>query len=250
MDEPTLGEPRIVETQEVKLKEPLTIFGFAGPGLVGGIAVMHIKDALKMNEIAHVRSKDIPPAVIFLNGELRYPFRIYANKPGNLCCVVSELPFASDALYPLASTLLDWTEKYGVKESVVLEGIPLRGIPKQRQVFCAAETEKRNECENKGIEMVQNGMIGGIAGAILNQSLARKITGLAFLTPTISFMPDPEGAAMLIQALNKVYALDINTDTLVERAEKIKKELREIAQRRQSMAKSEEKRGISQRYYT
>lgn len=250
MDEESREETRIIETSTVKLDSPLTIFGFAGPGLVGGIAVMHIIDSLKMEEVAHIRSKRIPPAVVFLNGQLRYPFRIYGNKAGNICCVVSELPFASDGLYPLASTLLDWAEKYSVKESVVLEGIPLRGLPKERQVFCAAEKEKRVDCEKSGLEIVKNGMIGGIAGSILNQSLARRITGVAFLTPTISFMPDPEGAAVLIKALNKVYNLDIDTSILVESADKIKKQLKEIAQRRQKMTKSEEKTGIAQRYYT
>jgi uncharacterized protein len=250
MAEESRKEARIIETAKINLDEPLTIFGFAGAGLVGGIAVMHIIDSLKMKEIAHVRSKSIPPAVVFLDGQLRYPLRIYGNRPGNICCVVSELPFSSEGLYPLASALLDWAEQNKVKESVVLEGIPLRGMPKERKVFCAAESEKRADCENKGLEILKNGMIGGIAGSILNQSLARKITGVAFLTPTISFMPDPEGAAVLIDALNNVYTLEIETKTLSDSAKKIKTKLKEIAQRRQKMTQSEEKTGIAQRYYT
>ena len=42
-----------------------------------------------------------------------------------------------------------------------------------------------------------------------------------FLTPEIAFMPDPEGTAVLIQALNKVYNLEINTEELSKKAEEI-----------------------------
>jgi len=51
------------------------------------------------------------------------------------------------------------------------------------------------------------GVIGGIAGGILNECWTRKITGVAFLTPAIAFAPDPEGAVALIEVINRVYAL-------------------------------------------
>ena len=55
-----LSEVDIVETEKVELREPLVILGFIGPGMVGGIAVAHITDQLKMSKGAHIRSGYMP----------------------------------------------------------------------------------------------------------------------------------------------------------------------------------------------
>jgi uncharacterized protein len=140
-------------------------------------------------------------------------------------------------------------EGKGVKELVVLEGIPNRGIPRDRKTFCAAEPEKIRECEEKGVKMITSGMIRGIAGSILNECLTRKIIGVALLTPAIAFMPDPEGAATLIEGLNKVYDLNIATQDLLDKAKEIKKKLKETAQRLQSMRRTEERVGTPESLY-
>lgn len=173
-----IPEVDIVETEKIDFKEPLTIVGFVGAGLVAQIALNHLIKRLNMKEIAHVRSRHIPLSVLFVDGELKHPFRIYSNQEGTLSGVVCDTPLPSDGAHPIALALVDWAEKKGVKELVVLEGFPLRGMPKERQSFCAAEPEKRRECERKGIKMLSGRMIiHGIVGSILNECLTRKITG-------------------------------------------------------------------------
>jgi uncharacterized protein len=244
-----LAEAQVVETGKVELKGPFVILGFAGAGLVGGIAVTHVIEQLKMKKIAHVQSRYMPPAVVFMEGELRHPFRIYSDQEGQLCAVVCEIPLRSDGLYPIASTLLDWIEKQGVRELVVLEGFTVRRLPKERKSFCAAEPAKIKECKEKGVEMVSAGLIKGIAGSILNECLTRKIVGVAFFVPAVAFMPDPEGAAVLISTLNKVYDLNIDTEKLGAQAEKIKQRLKEFARKQRRMRKAEEKKGVPDQIY-
>lgn len=240
---------RIIQTVEAELKRPLVIVGFAGAGLVGGIAVSHIIDQLKMKEIAHLRSQFMPPAVVFMDGKLRHPFRIHSNREGDLCVIVCEIPLRSYGIYPIASALLDWVEEKKVKELIVLDGVAVRGIPKERRSFCVAEPEKLNDCKEKGVKSARAGIIHGIAGAILNECLTRKTTGVAFLVPAIAFMPDPEGAASLIETINRVYDLSIDTKTLLKKAEEIKQKLKEVAKRHQKIKKAEEKIGNSDEYY-
>lgn len=244
-----IPEVEIVETEKAELKEPLVILGFAGAGLVGGIAVSYIIDQLGMKKIAHVRSKYMPPAVVFMDGKLRHPFRIYSDDGGKLTAVVCEVPLRSDGSYPIATTLLDWAEEENAAELVILEGAPVRGLPKKRKSFFAAEPEKRTQYEEQGVTMLSAGIIRGLAGSILNECLTRKITGVAFMVPAISFMPDPKGAAVLIETLNRIYSLDVDTEDLMERAEEIKQKLKEVAERRRRMKKAEEKRGMPESSY-
>jgi uncharacterized protein len=99
------------------------------------------------------------------------------------------------------------------------------------------------------VKSAHAGIIHGIAGTILNECLTRKITGAAFLVPTVAFMPDPEGAATLIDTLNRVYNLNVETKALLKKAEEIKQKLKEVAKRHQRMRKLEEKRGDSEETY-
>ncbi len=228
-------EVEIVEVKDLGLKEPLVISGFVGAGLVGSIAVDHIINQLKMEEIAYVRSKHLPPAAVFVGERLRHPFRIYGSKKDNLCAIICEIPLRYEGIYPVSSAILDWVEEKGAKEMVVLEGEPVPGLPKERKPYCVTEFEKCEIFKEKGIELHSKGVIVGMAGAVLNECLARKIEGTALLTPAITFMPDPEGAATLVDALNTSHGLKIGTSELLAKANEKREKLKEISEQYEKM---------------
>ncbi|KUO42884.1 MAG: hypothetical protein APU95_04635 [Hadesarchaea archaeon YNP_N21] len=244
-----IPEIEIVETKKAVLKKPLLIMGFIGAGLVGNIAVSQIIEKLNMREIAHVRSRYLPPATVFIDGKLRHPFRIYSNKDGTICAAICEIPVSLDGLYPIAVGILDWAERKKAREVVILEGIPVTELPTERTPLCVAEENRCKEFELKGIGIPSKGAITGIAGSILNECLTRKILGISFLTPALAFMPDPEGAAKLIEAVNKVYNLNVDTSELLERGKEIEQKLMEIADRYKMMKKVEEERGRPEAMY-
>ncbi len=233
-------EAEIVEVKSVDLKEPLVIAGFVGAGLVGSIAADHIINQMKMDEVACVKSKYLPPVAIFVEEKLRHPFRIHASKKDNICVIICEVPLKEDGLYSIASTLLDWAEQKGAKEILVMEGIPIPGLPTERRTFCVTERGKCEPYREKGIDTLKQGIIAGMAGAILSECLSRKIGGTAILTPAMATIPDPEGAATLIEALNKSHGLNINTSELVAGANEIKKKLKEIAENYEKTAGTHE----------
>lgn len=246
----SIEEVNICEDEKIDFDNPMVILGFVGPGLVGGIAITHLIDQMKMKEIAHIRSKHLPSAVVFIDGKLRHPFRIYTNEKKNLIAVVCEVSIPSEGHYPIASSLLNWIESKNAKELIVLEGIAVRGIPKKRESYCVAEQQKIQECQKMGIKVLSAGIIHGIVGSILNECLIRKIEGIAFMTPAVTFIPDPEGAALLVEVLNKVYGFNVNTDQLLGSAQELKQKLMEIAKNHKNMVKSEEKKGVPERLYS
>jgi predicted ATP-grasp superfamily ATP-dependent carboligase len=64
------------------------------------------------------------------------------------------------------------------------------------------------------------------------------------MTPANAFMPDPEGAAVLIDTLNTVYGFEIDTYQLLKDAKNLKTKLLEIAQHHQRLRATEERRGL------
>ncbi len=233
-----LGSPeaKVVQTKTLNIDEPLLVCCFPSAGVVGIIAANTIIEQFKMTEIAHVRSKYIPSAAIFLDGRLRHPFRIYGHEGKNLLVATTELPVAEEGMYAVSSALLDWAWQVGVRETVVLDGIPVEGLPTDRKVLFAAEEEKIPELEkDPELEMFKKGLIAGIAGSILSETLCRDMVGFALLTPAIAIVPDPGAAVQLLQALNRLYGFDIDVSELVESADQIRKKMEEMARQVESM---------------
>ncbi len=237
-----LGAPeaQVVQTEEVKMEQPLLVCGFPSAGVVGTIAANTIIDQFKMKEIAHIRSKYMPSAAVFIDGRLRHPFRIYASEEHNLLVVTTELPVAEEGMYHVSSILLDWATTLGVKETIVLDGIPVQGLPVNRKVLYAAEEEKLKDLKGDSeMEILQKGIITGIAGSILSETLCRSMIGIALLTPALIMIPDPEGAVKLLSAMNRLYNFGVKLEQLQESGDKIREQMGEVAEAVEGMRRGE-----------
>ncbi|MFW9799975.1 MAG: proteasome assembly chaperone family protein [Candidatus Thorarchaeota archaeon] len=249
-DAMVLGAPeaQVVQTKDIEMDKPLLVCCFPSAGVIGTIAANTLIEQFDMEEVAHIRSRYMPSAAIFMDGRLRHPFRIYGKKEKNLLVVTAELPVAEDGLYVVSSALLDWAASIGVKETVVLDGIPVQGIPHDRKVLYAAEEEKIAELgKDEKMEILQKGIITGIAGSILSETLCREMVGFALLTPAIPVMPDPEGAIQLLEAVDRLYKIGIDVDELKKSAEQVRRKMEEVAQQVEGIRRKQP--SISQRGY-
>lgn len=212
----------VIEKKEVKFNKPIAIAGFAGPGLVGTIAVNYIIEKLGMREIGHISSRLVPSYTIFIDGLLKYPLRAYSDDEGTLLAIVSDIPIPEGSYYDLAKGIMDWVESKKISEIVVLGGVHIEDKVDKMDIYAAAEPEVLEKLGSQGIKILARGIISGMSAAILNECLLRDITGICLLAPTDVESPDPEASASLIEALNAVYGFKIEVDTLVVEAENIK----------------------------
>jgi len=83
--------------------------------------------------------------------------------------------------------------------------------------------------EEHGIKMIPQGFITGISGGILNECLIRKIRGVTLLAKADETMPDTLAAVTLLDALNKVYGIDVDTKDLKKQKNQIGNELKELS---------------------
>lgn len=222
-------DAEVFEIKNKKLKNPIIFAGFVGAGLVGPVAINHIIEKLKMEEIGVMRSKYLPPSTVFMRGRLHHPFRFYANQEGTICAIICEITLRMEGLYSLVSTILDWAEVKGSKEIVILDGVA--STEHDDKAYCAAEEDLIRTMADKNINMIPQGFITGIPGGILNECLVREIQGLTLLAKADKSSPDSEAAATLIEALNRFYEMDIDTTDLQENKDKIHSEFSELSQK-------------------
>ena len=222
-------EAEVFQIKKVELKSPIIFAGFVGAGLVGPLAITHMITELKMVEIAVMRSKYLPPSTVFMRGRLRHPFRFYANPEGTICAIICEITLRMEGLYTLVSSILDWAEKNGSKEIVILDGVA--STEHDDKAYCAAEEDLVRTMADKDISLIPQGFITGIPGGILNESLVREIQGLTLLAKANKTEPDSGAAATLIGALNRFYDMDIDTSELKKDKDRIHSEFNELSQK-------------------
>jgi len=220
------SDNEVYEIKKTVLKSPIIFAGFVGAGLVGPLAVGCMIDKLEMKEIAYLRSKHLPPSTVFMQGRLRHPFRLYSNNDGTICAVICEitLPFG---LHDIVNTILDWAEKNGSHEIVILDGVASK--THDGKAFCAAEEDLCRVMESNDINMIPQGFITGVAGGLLNECLMRPIQGITLLVKANDKGADPLAAATLLDAVNRAYGLNINTSDLRKKKKRIGADFKELS---------------------
>ena len=258
----TRGKTRIKPLAKVvqgkkKLNSPILIAGFPGPGLVGSISTSYIINKLHMNQIACVESEFIVPGVIYTEGKLRHPFRLYSNKEGDICVLVCEAPIMVEGMYSVLDTFVKWALNNKVNEVMVLDGIAVEGLPDSKRMPIILSSDGREadaanliDDDNKNSDITNKeeeekkddkshsiypstAFIGGIAGGILSSCLSNGIASKALLISAARRIPDPEGAAIIIESLSKITnneSLKIDTQQLREQGASLKMRMEKIMQ--------------------
>ena len=222
-------EAEVFEIKKTNFNSPIIFSGFVGAGLVGPLAISHIIEELKMEETGLMRSKYLPPSTVFMKGRLRHPFRFYTNKEGTICTIICEITLRMEGLYSLVSAILDWADKKGSKEIVILDGIASE--EHDDKAYCAAGEDLIRTMADKDITMIPQGFITGLPGGILNECIVRKIQGISLLAKANKTLPDPAAASTLIEALNRFYDMKIDTTNLKKEKDRINSEFSELSQK-------------------
>lgn len=222
-------EAEVFEIKKSKLNNPIIFAGFVGAGLVGPLSVGQIIDKLEMNEIGYMRSKYLPPSTVFIRGRLRHPFRFYANDDGTICAIICEITLRMEGLFSIVAEILDWAMRKGSNEIVILDGVASE--EHDNKAYCAAEEDLCRIMEEKNISMIPQGFITGIPGGILNECLLRKIRGIALLVKANKKNADPVAAATLVEAINRMYDLALDTEDLKNEKNKIGDDFKEMSQK-------------------
>lgn len=230
----------VERNQRIKLQDAILVAGFPGPGLVGSMSVSYIIEQQKMHQIAYVDSDFIMPGVMFIGGRLRHPFRIYSNDSGDACVMVCDAPIVLAGIRQILNTVVRWAQEHDVREIMVLEGTPASEIPPGDRTPIIMSSDGKsddhgflsriNSDDSKEAQAGHPSFITGISGALLASCLSSGIPCTGILLPSLQGIPDPEGAAILIETANRIASNPFKIDVaqLKNQAAAIKKEMQQL----------------------
>jgi uncharacterized protein len=141
-------------------------------------------------------------------------------------------------------TVVKWAKNVGVKEIMALEGIsvPDQGVildTNRKAVVLSNDgdtiddnrflhhMDKEDNTSNKSFD---GAYVTGISGGLLAACLSNGIDCKGLVVPTSANIPDPEGAAILLESLNSLgnESIKINVDPLRKWATNLKERLQEM----------------------
>ncbi|MGD0250258.1 MAG: PAC2 family protein [Thermoplasmata archaeon] len=230
----------------------VVISAFPSAGLATIVAAHYVIRALKLPRIGRFDSPDVSPIAIVQRGEVSPMVRAYGRP--DLALVLSEFPPTPAQANALARTILDGAERHRARMILCLEGVvphPADDEENAEEAAVASLEDRPPEqvwvafshkdpallkaFEPARARILEDGVIGGVSGALLVQGIGRSIPVAVLLVSArvAEGLPDHRAGAALIEALDRLMPeIRIDTGPLRAQAEQIEKALRQAIKTR------------------
>jgi uncharacterized protein len=231
-----------IDTDGQRVDGTTLVVGQAHLGMAGLTAADYLVRHLDSTQIGHVAPEDLPAIAPFEDGVPRHHSRLYTLDDVGLTVLVGELFVPAWAATAFTDSLLEWADRHDFDEIAVLHGVPFPHGPDEHEVFfVATDSYRARHLETAPLEPLKGGFLDGVVGELVTRSLdeAGLDTGV-FVTPTHPPGPDVEAALKLLDAVQTLYAFEVDQTELEELGVKMKQYYEQLADRMARLADGEE----------
>ena len=252
-----MRKTNIIEKNGVQLRNPVLIEGFPGLGTVGKIVIQYLRRQMKAEKLADLYSPHFAYYVLVSKRGsvrlLRNEFYFWKNENGenDLILLTGDTQAQTvEGQYEVASSILDYAEKNGVKLIVTIGGYRTEAKDKPQVVAVSTNPEVlKMALEAGAVSSPPGNPIVGLAGLLLGLSRLRNMDALCLLGETPGYIPDPKAAKSVLDVVAKLLKVEVGLAGLekeIDKSELMIKRMREIEERSevaaQKMRKEEEER--------
>jgi uncharacterized protein (TIGR00162 family) len=232
----------IKATERPKLRNPILIEGLPGVGNIGRVAVGYLVEQLGAKKFAQLYSRHFFPFVVLHDKNqvhlLKNEFYYYkAKKKGqrDIIFLVGDCQSLDPkGHYEVMEKVLDFAEKFGVKEIFTIGGIATGEAEKNPKALGAVtDKELVEKYKNAGIEFSAGEKIGyivGAAGLLLGLGKERGMKGVCLLGETSGFpiVTDPKGAEIVLNSLTKILNVKVDMSKLEQKVKEMEEFIKKV----------------------
>ncbi len=224
-------------SKEVAAGNP-TIVALPDVGLVGVIAASFMISNSRSEVVGSIELEDQPPIAVIQEGRVLDPIRIYevrTEQGPSFNAVYSDIPVPPTAAWDISGAIMDFAGSVGSRELVVLGGLPEPNrinIERPRVFVVSSDPEFTSSVAQRAeAEVFEMGYVTGPNAALLKMGGERGIRVLLVLAQAHLNYPDPGASAEVIAFVNRLYGTSYNVQPLLEQAESIRLQLRDLMRR-------------------
>lgn len=213
-------------TKKENLTNYTLIEGFPGIGLVGTIASGYLVEKRKMRAIGYVYSDRFPPMTTIHKGKPHFPARIYKDPKGSFCVLLAEFVIPAIIVYDLSRSILDFANQYKLKQIVSLAGMTSPKPETQRKVYGIASNDEMSAyLKKKNVTLIKEGITTGVSGVLMAKCAIRNFPAVSLLAEAKRGYPDPRAAAAVLDKLNELVGIKVDTKELLKEATNIESKM-------------------------
>lgn len=215
--------------------------GFTTMGLAGLTAVHFLVEQLDLEQTGYLTAEGLPSITPFENGRPTHHTRLFSRDDLDVTVLQSELFIPASRGESVADVTLDWTAEHGVDEVVVLAGIPVQHGPDEHQTYYIATDDYReNRLAGTDVPPMGRGFLDGVNGALVGRGIDSPLEVGILVTPVHQQSPDLDAAIRLVETVDALYDLGVDTGPLEAFAEEVAKYYADLAERMESEGRREE----------
>jgi len=208
------------------------IAGFSEYGLAGLTAANYLVEQLGLDERGHVTAPDLPTITPFDEGVPRHPIRLFSSDSTPVVVLVGELFVPTAAARSFSDALLSWTEAVEISETVVLSGVQMPHAEEDHRTFYVATDDyQRARLADADVPPMASGFTDGVKASLLARGIDSRLRACVYVTPAHAQAPDAEAALRLVETVDDVYDLGVDTGPMESFASQIQRHYQDLAER-------------------
>lgn len=198
------------------------IAGFTQFGLAGLSAADYLTDRLTLEPEGHIAAKGVPTVTPFEDGRPRHHTRIYSRPDLDVSVLVGEFPIPVWAAESFGDAFFEWVRATRVSEVVTLAGVPVAHGPDDHRTFYVATDDYRERrLDDQSIPAMGSGFLDGVNGQLLEGGIESDVAVGGLVTPVHALAPDVEASLRLVESVDGIYGLSVDTGPLQSFAEEV-----------------------------
>jgi len=226
------------------LKKPtgVTIIGgFPGFGLVGTITLEYLIDHIEdVEKIGYIWFDEMNPLIAIHDGKVVDPLGIFYSKRYNLV-FLHAVTNVNGVEWKLAEAVNQDSSLVKAKEVVCVEGI---GATKKVSSKVFHISNNNQEWANHGTERLNEGIIMGVAAALLSKFQKKSPLSCIF-AETNSKLPDSRASARIIKVLDSYLGLEVDPKPLIKKAEGFEIKLKNLIKKTNGTKTTKQRKEVS-----
>lgn len=216
------------------------VAGIANPGFAGLTAADFLVDALDLEQTGYITVDQLPEITPFEEGVPRHHTRLFSRDDVDLTVLTGELFVPQYASTPFTDAVTEWMEATGVAEVAMLNGVPVaHGPDDHRTFYVATDDYRRARLADADVPPMPNGYLDGVNGSLLSRGIDSPLAAGVLVTPVHSPAPDVEAAIRLVDTVETIYDVTVDTAPLDTLASEIERHYQELAERIETMHEDE-----------
>ena len=213
----------------------VVLSSFPSAGLAATVAAHYMVRSLAIPRIGIMEGPEAAPIAVIQSGQVHPPIRVYGRS--DFAVVLSEFPPPLSQAGAVARAIIEGAERLQARMIICFEGVvphPAEDEPTEDDesvwvVTSRSDADLAQAFARAKAKRLEDGVIGGVSGALLTLGLTHPIPVAALLVSAKATegYPDHRAGAALIEALDRFLPeLTIDTGPLRSQAELIEKALR------------------------